>query len=224
MNTDAKWMFFFEPITPRIEAKEALTYDEDNFWNPCFASNSWVFVEQDPIKISDADKEVKSENQKEEISLYEPSSPSHSRKSKGSSRRRDVENKASIRLIRRFYRDLFKSHNKSIVRRRYTNCKIKQIYYNMYKTLENKIPEELLTEDLVYFTIGILTLKESSKLRCTKEVKEDITDFLNCVRNYTKIRYLSILKSPKVKTLWKYIIEALPEDPNAKLLSQQIQD
>ena len=160
-----------------------------------------MFEQSDKVLDFEEVKEVRSENQKEEISLYEPSCLNFSESSKTDKRRKDVKYKASIRFIRRFYRDLFKTHNKSIVRRRYTNCKIKDIYYTMYKTLENKVPEELLTEDVVYFTIGILSLKETSKLRCTTEVKEDISNFLTCVRNYTKIGYFSVLKSPRVQIL-----------------------
>lgn len=60
-------------------------------------------------------KEVSSEN------LPSESEYSFSQGSNQSGRRGDVSYKACIRLIKRFYRDLFKDHNKKIVRRRYVN-------------------------------------------------------------------------------------------------------
>ena len=76
----------------------------------------------------------------------------------------DTEYKASIRLVRRFFRDFFKAKNPELVKKRYTNCKISDIYQSMAETLKCKLSEELVTKDLVYYTIGILNLRNSKHL------------------------------------------------------------
>ena len=76
----------------------------------------------------------------------------------------DVKYKAAIRLVRRFYREMFKTQNKNLVRIRYTNCNFKQIYSQMKQTLKGRIPEEDLTKDLIYFILGILKLSKNRNL------------------------------------------------------------
>ncbi len=78
--------------------------------------------------------------------------------------REDVIYKASIRMMRKFYRDLFKKENRRIVRKRYVNCRPSQIFQKLKSTLSDKIPEAQLTKEVVYFTMGITNLKKITQL------------------------------------------------------------
>jgi len=71
----------------------------------------------------------------------------------------------------------------------------------MAETLRNKIGMENVTEDLVYYTIGILNIKESNDLPCSDEVKAQIEDFLLCVRKFSKKKYITVFKSQNFRVL-----------------------
>ena len=116
-------------------------------------------------------------------------------------RRSDVQYKASIRLVRRYYKDLFKAKNQKIVKKRYINCQVEDIYENMKKTLQGRIPQEFITEDLIYYTIGILNLREVNDLPCSPEVRIEIEKLLSCVRNFSKFKYVKAFKSMNFRIL-----------------------
>ena len=54
-----------------------------------------------------------------------------------------------------------------------------RIYEAMSKTLAKIIPNIYLSEDLVYFTIGILSIKNDDELICKSEIKQEIMVFLS---------------------------------------------
>jgi len=73
---------------------------------------------------------------------------------------------------------LFKKQNKKIVKKRYINCKIADIFESMQSVLQSKIPQENLTSDVIYFVMGITGLKRHRNFPCSKEVKTEIENFL----------------------------------------------
>ena len=106
-----------------------------------------------------------------------------------------------MRLLKRFYRDTFKAKNKAIVRRRYKNCETEDIKKNMTEVLINTLGKEIVTEDLIYYTIGILNFKKSKDLPCNDEVKKEIEDFLVCVRKFSKRKFIEAFKSENFRIL-----------------------
>jgi len=54
-----------------------------------------------------------------------------------------------------------------------------RIYEAMSKTLAKIIPNIYLSEDLIYFTIGILSIKNYDELLCKQEIKQEIRNFLS---------------------------------------------
>lgn len=56
--------------------------------------------------------------------------------------RKDVAYKSAIRLLKRFYKNIFKNKNLEIVKRRYVNCSQETIFSTMKSTLAEILPEE----------------------------------------------------------------------------------
>jgi len=64
----------------------------------------------------------------------------------------------------------------------------------MAETLKQNFPSELVTDDLIKFTIGILCLKKTSKLNSgrrnlkdkSNQIPSKISEFLECVRGYSQ--------------------------------------
>ncbi|CAI2386470.1 unnamed protein product [Moneuplotes crassus] len=136
--------------------------------------------------------------------LDQKSSLSHSHKESGA--RRDVKFKTSIRQMRRFYRDLFKSKNRLLVRKRYVNCSIPEVIKGFRPCLADIVPTDLITQDLIYFGIGITGIKKSETLRCRKKIKQEIKNFLQLTRTFSERRLRKLVKSCNIKTLIRYFI------------------
>ncbi|CAI2363350.1 unnamed protein product [Moneuplotes crassus] len=120
--------------------------------------------------------------------------------------REDSLYKSSIRQMRKFYRDLFKDNNRNIVRRRYKNCKTRQIYEKLHSTLEKEVLEGSLTPDLVYFTMGIIDIRKTSHLPCSQACKLEISLFLELTRRFSKKRLRNALRSENLRTLcWTFV-------------------
>ncbi|CAI2386688.1 unnamed protein product [Moneuplotes crassus] len=136
--------------------------------------------------------------------LDQKSSLSHSYKEPGA--RRDVKLKTSVRQMRRFYRDIFKSKNRLLVRKRYVNCSIAEVIKGFRSCLANIVPTDLITQDLIYFGIGITGIKKSETLRCRKEIKQEIKNFLQLTRRFSERRLRNLVKSCNIKTLLRYFI------------------
>ena len=124
------------------------------------------------------------------------------------SSREDVLNKGAIRVIRKYYRDKFKNQNKNIVKKRIVNCKSKDIIEATEALCKDLFPTELWTTDLHYYIAGILKLKGTSYMhRWSNQVKEEINQFLDCVRMYSKAKFRSLLHSQNFKLIWKHVVD-----------------
>ncbi|CAI2375697.1 unnamed protein product [Moneuplotes crassus] len=121
-------------------------------------------------------------------------------------KRFDCKVKSSIRFIKTFIKKLFKSMNCQIVYRRYVNCSVNKIFDTMRLTLQAIVPEELLVDDLVYYTIGILKIKKPSQMNCKQKIKREISEFneTNLRFNYKKLK--KIMQSNCLRVLCRSII------------------
>ncbi|CAI2376840.1 unnamed protein product [Moneuplotes crassus] len=132
-----------------------------------------------------------------EISSCEPSKPV----------RKDLNQKASLRMLRRYYRNSFKSKNIEIVRKRYIHCSDEYIYQRMRVFLEILMPQEDLSDNLIYFTTGIISLREVSSLPCSQAIKEEIKMFHLCCRSFSQRRFTIAMQSESLRSLCSHLIE-----------------
>ncbi|CAI2362314.1 unnamed protein product [Moneuplotes crassus] len=120
--------------------------------------------------------------------------------------RGDMEVKKAFRLIRKFYKNFFKSNNSEIVRKRYTNCDSSQLFIGMRNMLQIIMPDDLITDDIVHYTIGILGIIKKHKLECSEALKQEVADFLETSRHFTIKKLKFLLKSKRLQTLCRAFI------------------
>ncbi|CAI2364923.1 unnamed protein product [Moneuplotes crassus] len=127
-------------------------------------------------------------------------------KSKGLSRK-DVTYKAALRLLRRHFKNMFKIKNLDIDARRLYSLAINDVYQRTLTLLTELIPEEYLTEDLVYYTIGIIGIKKASEMQCKSSIKKEITAFKRCTKSFSHNNLEKAFHSNSLMTLCWYIIQ-----------------
>ena len=76
------------------------------------------------------------------------------------SKRLDVVNKAALRQMRKFYSNIFKTKNPKIVRRRFCNAKCSEVRRAIKKIVVNEFGTNDSFEDLQYYLVGILKIKD----------------------------------------------------------------
>ncbi|CAI2382950.1 unnamed protein product [Moneuplotes crassus] len=115
--------------------------------------------------------------------------------------RRDVVYKSALRKLRRFFKNIFKTQNLDIVGRRYINCRIGYLYQKMYQTLTTVIPEGYITDELVYFTMGIAGIRKPSELPCSNQIRQEIKAIMSCASTFSQKKYQRCLRSESFQTL-----------------------
>ncbi|CAI2380922.1 unnamed protein product [Moneuplotes crassus] len=115
--------------------------------------------------------------------------------------RRDVVYKSALRKLRRFFKNIFKTQNLDIVSRRYINCRIGYLYQKMYQTLTTVIPEGYITDELVYFTMGIAGIRKPSELPCSNQIRQEIKAIMSCASTFSQKKYQRCLSSESFQTL-----------------------
>jgi len=213
LEEENEWIFFFEPWTPQEEIDSVLENDQEGLLAPI------QVTESNPLSQSIKEDPTESSKGQPEDSDYEYFI---SQAKIFNQRRTDVKYKAAIRLVRRYYRNLFKAKNQNIVKKRYANWEVEDLFDHMKRTLQGRIPEELITEDLVYYAIGILNLRKVEDLPCSTKVKEHLQDFLSCVRNFSKIKYVKSFKSENFRILWNYVIKESLELGKTQILKETL--
>ncbi|CAI2383169.1 unnamed protein product [Moneuplotes crassus] len=171
-----------------------------------------------------------SEENKEDISCHQVnaqyasgSSCSSRRRTKtSSSGRSDVEFKAALRLIKRFFKNVFKSKNTEIIRRRYINCDMEEVQSQMKILLCEIFPQEELTEELVNYTIGVVNPKWGSRLDCSKEAHDEISKFHTCCQTFSKKKFSALLESQNFRVLCSYPTQKL-DDPRIRVIKQELE-
>ncbi|CAI2372945.1 unnamed protein product [Moneuplotes crassus] len=120
--------------------------------------------------------------------------------------RSDSKIKSALRFIKRFIKKFFKTMNSQIIERRYVNCSPIKIFETMRSTLSNIVSEELLVDDLVYFTIGILKIKKPFQLDCKQTIRKEISDFIEMSANFTYKKMQRALQSNYLRVLCRSIL------------------
>ncbi|CAI2369717.1 unnamed protein product [Moneuplotes crassus] len=128
-----------------------------------------------------------------------------------SSNRRDVAYKSAIRLLRTFYRNLFKIQNPDIVQKTYQKSTLEHVYERVHAMLAELIPPESFTRDLVYYTIGMVGIKKASELPCCWGIKTQITTFQRCTKKFSRIRFDNALESENLRTLARCLVQELDD-------------
>ncbi|CAI2367312.1 unnamed protein product [Moneuplotes crassus] len=121
-------------------------------------------------------------------------------------RRADMEIKKACRRIKQFYKVLFKSQNPEIIKRRYINCDSQVILQSMKETLLTILPEDDVTDELTYFTIGICGIKQSFELECLEETEKDIYSYSEAAKRFTMLKFKLCLNSTNLQTLCRGFI------------------
>lgn len=160
------------------------------------------------LLTKDLDKEGNESNlDKEDLMCQSDSSVSESGKKMKSVKsidlrnRSDVKNKTAIRIVRAYYRNLFKINRKKVMKQRLINTKLSKVFASMKSLLCEIFAEGVVDNDLVYYLIGILTFKPIHILPVSKQVKDEIKDFLSCVRGYSMKKFHQTFKSKSLVTL-----------------------
>lgn len=99
--------------------------------------------------------------------------------SKFSGYRKDVAYKTAIRILKRFFKNTYKSYNRDINEKDQRMLSIEDVFTRMKCVLTSFIPQELLTQDLVYYTIGITGIVSISKIPSMLAIQKEVTDFKN---------------------------------------------
>jgi hypothetical protein len=126
--------------------------------------------------------------------------------------REDIVLKSAIRSLRKYFRNHYKNEFKNLVKKRYVNCKPKEIYYSVFSLLQNTFGLQDLEEEMVYYLIGILNLRPINHLLCRTIIKKEVTEFLACVRNFSNNRFSKIFKSDCLNVLIRLAIERSNRD------------
>ncbi|CAI2385976.1 unnamed protein product [Moneuplotes crassus] len=135
--------------------------------------------------------------------------------------RKDVEYKTALRLLKRFFKNSYKSQSRDISDKMHRKLSIEDIYVRMKVLLSSFVPQEFLTEDLIYYTIGITCIKNITNSSCQKTIKNEVAAFQNCVHAFSRKKFKNALASDSLVTLCCYIIQKL-EDPRIRVLRDEV--
>ncbi|CAI2387441.1 unnamed protein product [Moneuplotes crassus] len=135
----------------------------------------------------------------------------------------DSVKKSILRSMKRFYATLFKRNNTHILRKRYSNCTTNQLHEGLRNTLELVIPQHLVDDNLIYFTMGIINLRKVSKLPCSSEIKTEILNFLEPTRVFSHTKLQKALQSVSFRILCKYFIRNC-NDPKTSFLIEALKE
>ena len=172
--------------------------------------------------VEESKSETISENS---ASLVNSSSASNmSCSSKKKYHREDVVLKAAIRSFRKFFRESYKAKFKKLVKKRYVNCKPREIYDSVFSLLQETFGMQNLDEDMVYYLIGILNLRPINHLSCRAIIKKEVTDFLACVRTFSNNRFLRIFDSDCLRVLIKLAVERSNGDKQISALESYLKE
>ncbi|CAI2370481.1 unnamed protein product [Moneuplotes crassus] len=139
-----------------------------------------------------------------------------------SSERKDVCYKAALRLFRRFFKKTFKACNQDMYKRRFSNYTIDDIYQQVCLMLMKLVPAEYITQDLVYFTIGIIGAKKASQLPCRDSIKSQITTIQACCKNFSRKKFNRIMASKSLRVLTMSFTDKI-DDPRVSILREELE-
>ena len=113
--------------------------------------------------------------------------------------------KSSIRAIRRHIKNRFKQQNMKLMRKRLWNVKNYEIAKQVLKMISETLPQELWTNDLAKYIIGVCRLKPMKKFRLNNNLTDDINLFLLCTKQYSYTAFSKLVKSHRFQNLWNVV-------------------
>ncbi|CAI2359710.1 unnamed protein product [Moneuplotes crassus] len=134
-----------------------------------------------------------------------------------SSGRKDVKLKTALRLVKRLFKNIFKFKNHELVEKRFVNCEMDEVCDSMRAMLAEIFDANDLTDDLLYYTIGIVNPKWKARLDCGPELKTQIGMFHRCCQTFSMQRIRKLLKCRNFRTLCAHLTQVL-EDPRVDIL------
>ncbi|CAI2367764.1 unnamed protein product [Moneuplotes crassus] len=146
-----------------------------------------------------------SDKKEKKVSILPKKSSPKQKKSPKMRGRLDIKKKKALRDVRKFYKDSFKSKNVEIMKQRYINCSFEMIFEGTQWTLMDAIPQEFVTDELVYYTIGILGIKKLSEINCSNKLKNEISQYFEAVRRFTLRSFNFTIKSDNFVTLCRFL-------------------
>ncbi|CAI2360391.1 unnamed protein product [Moneuplotes crassus] len=135
--------------------------------------------------------------------------------------RKDVAFKTALRLLKRFFRNTYRTQTSDISDKKHRALPIEAIFGRMQILLSSFIPQQLLTQDLVYYTIGITALRNISKIPCQRSIKREIADFQKCSFAFSRTKLDEALSSQSLITLCCCIVQK-SDDPRISILKDEI--
>ncbi|CAI2382833.1 unnamed protein product [Moneuplotes crassus] len=166
-------------------------------------------------------QKVRRKSQQDLIQCYTSLSSDSEAHSARAKPRFDIEMKRALRLLKKFYKKLFKSDNYKIVQRRYVNCDTYRVSISMKSMLLSIFPQELVTDDLAYYTIGILGIKKPSEFHCREQTRREIKEFRKTINRFTQKQLLIAMQSDSLKVLVRLCISCF-DDHSASILQQAL--
>ena len=134
-------------------------------------------------------------------------------------KRNDVALKSSIRTIRKHIKNKFKTRNARLMKRRLWNVKNCEIVKNIKKMISETLSDELWTNDLAKYIIGVCKLKSLNKFKLSDELIEDINLFLNWTKQYSYSTFLKLVNNNLFQNLWKVV----DQDMISECLKQELE-
>ena len=86
------------------------------------------------------------------------------------------------------------------------------IVKNIVKMISEKLPEELWTNDMAKYIIGVCKLKPLNKFKLSDELIDDINIFLGWAKQYSYTTFLKLVNNNLFQTLWKVADEDIVSD------------
>ena len=127
-------------------------------------------------------------------------------------KRNDVALKSSIRTIRRYVKNRFKTQNTRLVRKRLWNVKNCFMVKQVLKMISETLPEELWTKDMAKYIIGVCKLKSINKFKLSDDLVDDIHLFLGWAKQYSYPSFVKLVKNHFFQNLLKAVDQCIIPD------------
>ena len=145
----------------------------------------------------------------------------------------DVNNKAILRSIRRFYHNLYKKENTLHVKRRFGNVKSAEFYERIKKLVQTHMLPNILStalnecsyvlnndtklsllddthenlKSLVIFLFRFIGFKPKDKVKYSDDIEQKGQEIQSCMYNYSHPKMLKILEIPEFYFIFKYVYD-----------------
>ena len=132
-----------------------------------------------------------------------------------------VYNKAMLRMIRRYYLNLFKQENKKLVRKRFIRVKTYESIKGAKKMVAKYFPK-YTSGQLHYFLVRLFGCKYKS-MNPPKNTAEERGDFVeDTIDNYTQKKFERLHKIPEFKIIFRHIFEDKMKGEESKKVYEYI--